>query len=84
MVARYRHCTEREDLALVALLVCRPPHLDAFAPRLLRVTKVGQNWYRQDKESVEAWLPQSELPEDTRKAIQNPPTQNWWQRLTNR
>ena len=48
------------------------------------VTKVGQNWYRQDKESVEAWLPQSELPEDTRKAIQNPPKQNWWQRLTNR
>ena len=48
------------------------------------VTKVGQNWYRQDKESVEAWLPQSELPEDTRNAIQNPPKQNWWQRLTNR
>lgn len=48
------------------------------------VRQVGQNWYRQDKEAVEAWLPQSELPPETQKAIQNPPKQNWWQKLTNR
>lgn len=48
------------------------------------VRQVGQNWYRQDKEAVEAWLPQSELSAETQKAIQNPPTQNWWQKLTNR
>lgn len=48
------------------------------------VRQVGQNWYRQDKEAVEAWLPQSDLTPETQKAIQNPPTQNWWQKLTNR
>ena len=48
------------------------------------VRQVGQNWYRQDKEAVEAWLPQSELSAETQKAIQNPPKQNWWQKLTNR
>jgi hypothetical protein len=48
------------------------------------VTQVGQNWYRQDQETVDAWLPQSELPPETQKAIQSPPKQNWWQKLTNR
>jgi len=45
---------------------------------------VGQNWYRQDKETVDAWLPESDLPPETQKAIQSPPKQNWWQKLTNR
>ena len=48
------------------------------------VRQVGQNWYRQDKEAVDAWLPQSELSPETQKAIQSPPKQNWWQKLTNR
>ena len=48
------------------------------------VTQVGQNWYRQDKETVDAWLPESDLPPETQKAIQSPPKQNWWQKLTNR
>ncbi len=48
------------------------------------VRQVGQNWYRQDKETVEAWLPQSDLSPETQKAIQNPPKQNWWQKLTTR
>ena len=48
------------------------------------IRQVGQNWYRQDKEAVEAWLPESELSPETQKAIQNPPKQNWWQKLTNR
>jgi len=42
---------------------------------------VGQEWYRQDKESVEAWLPQSGLSEDLQKSIRNPPKKNWWQSL---
>ena len=45
------------------------------------ITSVGQNWYREDKESVEAWLPDSGLSEDTQKAIQKPPKQSWWQSL---
>ncbi|MFP6901805.1 MAG: hypothetical protein VCA36_12735 [Opitutales bacterium] len=45
------------------------------------ITSVGQNWYRQDKESVEAWLPDSGLPEETQKAITEPPKQSWWQSL---
>jgi hypothetical protein len=48
------------------------------------VTQVGQNWYRQDKETVDAWLPESDLSPETQKAIQSPPKQNWWQKLTNR
>jgi len=48
------------------------------------IRQVGQNWYRQDKEAVEEWLPQSDLAPETQKAIQNPPKQNWWQKLTNR
>jgi hypothetical protein len=48
------------------------------------VRQVGQNWYRQDKESVDAWLPESGLSPETQKSIQNPPKQNWWQKLTNR
>jgi len=45
------------------------------------VTAVGQNWYRQDKESVEAWLPESGLAEETRDAIRKPPKKSWWQSL---
>ena len=45
------------------------------------ITSVGHNWYRQDKESVEAWLPESGLPEETQKAITQPPKQSWWQSL---
>ena len=48
------------------------------------VRQVGQNWYRQDKETVDAWLPESDLSPETQKAIQNPPKQNWWQKLTTR
>ena len=45
------------------------------------IRSVGQEWYRQDKESVEAWLPQSGLSEDLQKSIRNPPKKNWWQSL---
>ncbi|MBG28826.1 MAG: hypothetical protein CMI31_02330 [Opitutae bacterium] len=45
------------------------------------ITSVGQNWYRQDKASVQAWLPESGLPEETQKAIIDPPKQNWWESL---
>ncbi|MFP6855555.1 MAG: hypothetical protein VB980_07205 [Opitutales bacterium] len=45
------------------------------------ITSVGQNWYRQDKAKVEAWLPDSGLPDKTQQAIQKPPKQNWWQSL---
>ena len=33
------------------------------------VTTVGQNWYRRDKDSAEAWLPDSGLTEDMQNAI---------------
>ena len=45
------------------------------------ITSVGQNWYRQDKAKVTAWLPDSGLPEKTQEAIQKPPKQSWWQSL---
>ncbi len=45
------------------------------------ITAVGQNWYRQDKAEVEAWLPDSGLSEETQKAITDPPKQSWWQSL---
>lgn len=45
------------------------------------VTSVGHNWYRQDKEAVEAWLPQSGLAEETRKAIKEPPKQSWFEKI---
>lgn len=45
------------------------------------ITSVGQNWYRQDKDSVETWLPESGLPEETQEAIRKPPKKNWWQSL---
>jgi len=45
------------------------------------IKKVGQEWYRQDKESVEAWLPTSGLSEGAQKSISNPPKKNWWQSL---
>lgn len=45
------------------------------------VTTVGQNWYRRDKDSAEAWLPASGLTEDMQNAIRKPPKQSWWQSL---
>ena len=45
------------------------------------IPSVGQNWYRQDKAKVEEWLPDSGLPEETQKAITDPPKQSWWQSL---
>ena len=52
-------------------------------PKLQKSTikKVGQEWYRQDKDSVEAWLPQSGLPESEQKSIRNPPKKSWWQSM---
>ena len=45
------------------------------------VTSVGHNWYRQDKDSVESWLPQSGLAEETQNAIRKPPKQGWFEKL---
>ena len=45
------------------------------------IKKVGQEWYRQDKESVEAWLPNSGLGESEQKSIRNPPKKSWWQSM---
>ena len=45
------------------------------------IRSVGQEWYRQDKDAVEAWLPESGLSEDLQKSIRNPPKKNWWQSL---
>ena len=45
------------------------------------IRSVGQEWYRQDKNAVEAWLPESGLSEDLQKSIRNPPKKNWWQSL---
>ena len=45
------------------------------------VTTVGQNWYRRDKDSAEAWLPESGLTEDMQNAIRKPPKQSWWESL---
>ena len=45
------------------------------------IKKVGQEWYRQDKDSVEAWLPSSGLSETAQKNIRNPPKKNWWQSI---
>ena len=45
------------------------------------IKKVGQEWYRQDKDSVEAWLPSSGLSKTAQKNIRNPPKKNWWQSL---
>ena len=45
------------------------------------IRSVGQEWYRQDRNAVEAWLPQSGLSEDLQKSIRNPPKKNWWQSL---
>ena len=45
------------------------------------IRSVGQEWYRQDKDAVETWLPESGLPEDLQKSIRNPPKKNWWQSL---
>ena len=45
------------------------------------IRSVGQEWYRQDRNAVEAWLPQSGLTEDLQKSIRNPPKKNWWQSL---
>jgi hypothetical protein len=45
------------------------------------IEKVGQEWYRQDKDAVEAWLPSSGLSKTAQKSIRNPPKKNWWQSL---
>ncbi len=45
------------------------------------IRSVGQEWYRKDRNAVEAWLPQSGLSEDLQKSIRNPPKKNWWQSL---
>jgi hypothetical protein len=45
------------------------------------IKKVGQEWYRQDKDSVEAWLPTSGLSETSQKSIRNPPKKSWWQSM---
>ena len=45
------------------------------------IRAVGQEWYRQDKESVEKWLPESGLSEEMQKKITKPPKKNWWQTL---
>ena len=45
------------------------------------IRSVGQEWYRQDKDAVETWLPESGLSEDLQKSIRNPPKKNWWQSL---
>ena len=45
------------------------------------IKKVGQEWYRQDKDAVEAWLPSSGLSKTAQKSIRNPPKKNWWQSL---
>jgi hypothetical protein len=37
------------------------------------VTRVGQNWMRQDEEAAKAWLPSSGLTEEVQKAIITPP-----------
>ena len=37
------------------------------------ITRVGQNWMRQDEEAVKAWLPTSNLTEEVQKAIVTPP-----------
>ncbi len=37
------------------------------------VTRVGQNWMRQDEEAVKAWLPASGLTEEVQKVIVTPP-----------
>lgn len=52
-------------------------------PKLQQATikKVGQEWYRQDKESVETWLPNSGLGEAEQKNIRNPPKKSWWQSM---
>ena len=45
------------------------------------IKKVGQEWYRQDKDSVESWLPSSGLSETAQKSIRNPPKKSWWQSM---
>ena len=45
------------------------------------IKKVGQEWYRQDKDSVESWLPSSGLSETVQKSIRNPPKKSWWQSM---
>ncbi len=48
------------------------------------IKKVGQEWYRQDKDAVDIWLPESGLSKEEQKKIRNPPKKNWWQRLQER
>ena len=46
------------------------------------IRKVGQEWYRQDKEAVDLWLPDSGLSKEMMKSIRIPPKKNWWQQLS--
>ena len=46
------------------------------------IRKVGQEWYRQDKEAVDLWLPDSGLSQEMMKSIRTPPKKNWWQQLS--
>ena len=48
------------------------------------IRSVGQEWYRQDKDGVEVWLPESGLSEGMQKVIRNPPKKNWWQSISER
>ena len=59
------------------------PAISISDPKLQQATikKVGQEWYKQDKESVEAWLPNSGLEETQQKSIRNPPKKSWWQSM---
>ena len=41
------------------------------------IRKVGQEWYRQDKEAVDLWLPGSGLSLEMMKSIRTPPKKNW-------
>ena len=58
-------------------------NLDISRKKLQQQTirKVGQEWYRQDKEAVEEWLPESGLSEDLMNSIRKPPKKNWWQQV---
>lgn len=41
------------------------------------LVEVGQRWFREDAEAAKAWLPNSGLPEEAVKAVQNPPRHDW-------
>ena len=41
------------------------------------LVEVGQRWFREDAEAAKAWLPNSGLPEEAIKAVENPPRHDW-------